>query len=81
MRTLLRLPFFLSRTGTVVSIKQQESSPMITTHGFAVQPANSVPAPSDIETTSLGMIEEAWKRVIKGDVKNRFLPDLKTLKS
>jgi len=54
---------------------------MITTHGFAVQPANSVPAPSDIETTSLGMIEEAWKRVIKGDVKNRFLPDLKTLKS
>jgi hypothetical protein len=54
---------------------------MITTHGFAVQSATSVPAPFDIEITSFGKIEEAWKRVIKSDVKYCFVLDLKTLKS
>jgi hypothetical protein len=73
--------YCLSRTCTVVSIEQQESSPMITTHGFAVQSATSVPAPFDIEMTSFGNIEEAWERVIKGDVKYHFVLDLKTLKS
>jgi uncharacterized zinc-type alcohol dehydrogenase-like protein len=34
---------------------------------------------SDIEMTSFGKIEEAWKRVIKSDVKYRFVLDLKTL--
>ena len=36
---------------------------------------------SDIEMTSFGKIEEAWERVIKSDVKYRFVLDLKTLKS
>jgi uncharacterized zinc-type alcohol dehydrogenase-like protein len=36
---------------------------------------------SDIEMTSFGKIEEAWGRVIKSDVKYRFVLDLKTLKS
>ena len=35
---------------------------------------------SDIEMTSFDKIEEAWDRVIKGDVKYRFVLDLKTLK-
>jgi len=39
------------------------------------------PAPFDIEITSFGKIEEAWKRVIKSDVKYCFVLDLKTLKS
>jgi hypothetical protein len=62
-------------------MEQQGSSPMITTHGFAVQSATSPPAPFDIEITSFGKIEEAWKRVIKSDVKYCFVLDLKTLKS
>jgi hypothetical protein len=37
---------------------------MITTHGFAVQSATSPPAPFDIEITSFGKIEEAWKRKV-----------------
>jgi uncharacterized zinc-type alcohol dehydrogenase-like protein len=36
---------------------------------------------SDIEMSSFDKIEEAWERVIKGDVKYRFVLDLKTLKS
>jgi uncharacterized zinc-type alcohol dehydrogenase-like protein len=36
---------------------------------------------SDIEITSFDKIEEAWERVIKSDVKYRFVLDLKTLKS
>lgn len=35
---------------------------------------------SDIEMTSFDKIEEAWERVVKGDVKYRFVLDLKTLK-
>jgi uncharacterized zinc-type alcohol dehydrogenase-like protein len=31
--------------------------------------------------TSFDKIEEAWERVLKGDVKYRFVLDLKTLKS
>jgi uncharacterized zinc-type alcohol dehydrogenase-like protein len=31
--------------------------------------------------TSFDKIEEAWERVIKSDVKYRFVLDLKTLKS
>jgi uncharacterized zinc-type alcohol dehydrogenase-like protein len=34
---------------------------------------------SDIEMTSFAKIEEAWDRVIKGDVKYRFVLDLATL--
>lgn len=34
---------------------------------------------SDIEMTSFDKIEEAWERVIKADVKYRFVLDLKTL--
>jgi uncharacterized zinc-type alcohol dehydrogenase-like protein len=34
---------------------------------------------SDIEMTSFDKIEEAWERVIKGDVKYRFVLDIKTL--
>jgi uncharacterized zinc-type alcohol dehydrogenase-like protein len=33
----------------------------------------------DIEMTSFDKINEAWERVIKGDVKYRFVLDLKTL--
>jgi uncharacterized zinc-type alcohol dehydrogenase-like protein len=33
----------------------------------------------DIEMTSFDKIEEAWERIIKGDVKYRFVLDLKTL--
>jgi uncharacterized zinc-type alcohol dehydrogenase-like protein len=36
---------------------------------------------SDIEMTSFGEIEDAWERVLKSDVKYRFVLDLKTLKS
>jgi uncharacterized zinc-type alcohol dehydrogenase-like protein len=36
---------------------------------------------SDIELTSFDKIEEAWNRVVKGDVKYRFVLDLATLKS
>jgi alcohol dehydrogenase (NADP+) len=36
---------------------------------------------SDIEMTSFDQIETAWERVIKGDVKYRFVLDLKTLKA
>jgi uncharacterized zinc-type alcohol dehydrogenase-like protein len=36
---------------------------------------------SDIEMTSFDKIEEAWERVIKSDVKYRFVLDLKKLKS
>ena len=35
---------------------------------------------SDIEMTSFDQLEEAWDRVVKGDVKYRFVLDLKTLK-
>ena len=34
---------------------------------------------SDIEMTSFDKIDEAWERVVKGDVKYRFVLDLKTL--
>ncbi|HVZ82544.1 MAG TPA: NAD(P)-dependent alcohol dehydrogenase, partial [Terracidiphilus sp.] len=34
---------------------------------------------SDIEMTSFDKLEEAWDRVVKGDVKYRFVLDLKTL--
>ena len=34
---------------------------------------------SDIEMTSFDKLEESWERVIKGDVKYRFVLDLKTL--
>ena len=34
---------------------------------------------SDIEMTSFDKIEEAWERVVKGDMKYRFVLDLKTL--
>jgi len=34
---------------------------------------------SDIEMTSFDKVNEAWERVIKGDVKYRFVLDLKTL--
>jgi uncharacterized zinc-type alcohol dehydrogenase-like protein len=34
---------------------------------------------SDIEMTSFDKLDEAWTRVIKGDVKYRFVLDLKTL--
>ena len=34
---------------------------------------------SDIELTTFDKIEEAWERVIKGDVKYRFVLDLKSL--
>ena len=33
-----------------------------------------------IEMTSFDKIEEAWDRVVRGDVKYRFVLDLKTLK-
>jgi uncharacterized zinc-type alcohol dehydrogenase-like protein len=36
---------------------------------------------SDIEMTSFSKIDEAWERVIKGDVKYRFVLDIKTLKA
>jgi uncharacterized zinc-type alcohol dehydrogenase-like protein len=36
---------------------------------------------SDIEMTSFDKLEEAWDRVVKADVKYRFVLDLKTLKS
>ncbi len=36
---------------------------------------------SDIELTSFDKIEEAWDRVVKSDVKYRFVLDLKTLNS
>jgi uncharacterized zinc-type alcohol dehydrogenase-like protein len=36
---------------------------------------------SDIEMTSFDKLDEAWDRVIKGDVKYRFVLDLKTLKN
>ena len=35
---------------------------------------------SDIEMTSFDKLEEAWDRVVKGDVKYRFVLDNKTLK-
>lgn len=35
---------------------------------------------SDIEMTSFAKIDEAWDRVVKGDVKYRFVLDLKTLR-
>ncbi len=35
---------------------------------------------SDIEMTSFDKIEEAWERVVKGDVKYRFVLDLKTVR-
>lgn len=35
---------------------------------------------SDIEMTSFDKIDEAWDRVVKGDVKYRFVLDLKTLR-
>jgi uncharacterized zinc-type alcohol dehydrogenase-like protein len=35
---------------------------------------------SDIEMTSFDKLDEAWTRVVKGDVKYRFVLDLKTLK-
>ncbi len=35
---------------------------------------------SDIEMTSFDKLDEAWERVIRGDVKYRFVLDLKTLK-
>ncbi len=35
---------------------------------------------SDIEMTSFDKVGDAWERVIKGDVKYRFVLDLKTLK-
>ena len=35
---------------------------------------------SDIEMTSFDKIEESWDRVVRGDVKYRFVLDLKTLK-
>ena len=35
---------------------------------------------SDIEMTSFDKLDEAWERVIKADVKYRFVLDLKTLK-
>jgi uncharacterized zinc-type alcohol dehydrogenase-like protein len=34
---------------------------------------------SDIEMTSFNKIDEAWERVVKGDVKYRFVLDAKTL--
>jgi uncharacterized zinc-type alcohol dehydrogenase-like protein len=34
---------------------------------------------SDIEMTSFDKVNEAWERVIKGDVKYRFVLDIKTL--
>jgi uncharacterized zinc-type alcohol dehydrogenase-like protein len=34
---------------------------------------------SDIEMTSFDQIEQAWTRVVKGDVKYRFVLDLATL--
>jgi uncharacterized zinc-type alcohol dehydrogenase-like protein len=34
---------------------------------------------SDIEMTSFGKVNEAWERVLKSDVKYRFVLDLKTL--
>jgi uncharacterized zinc-type alcohol dehydrogenase-like protein len=34
---------------------------------------------SDIEMTSYDKIEEAWNRMLKGDVKYRFVLDRKTL--
>lgn len=36
---------------------------------------------SDIEMTSFDKIEEAWDRVVKADIKYRFVLDLKTLPS
>ena len=36
---------------------------------------------SDIEMTSFSKLEEAWDRVVKADVKYRFVLDLKTLRS
>ena len=36
---------------------------------------------SDIEMTSFDKLEEAWDRVVKADVKYRFVLDLKTLKN
>lgn len=35
---------------------------------------------SDIEMTSFDKLDEAWDRVVKGDVKYRFVLDLKTLR-
>jgi uncharacterized zinc-type alcohol dehydrogenase-like protein len=34
---------------------------------------------SDIEMTSFDKVNEAWERVLKSDVKYRFVLDLKTL--
>lgn len=34
---------------------------------------------SDIEMTSFNKVNEAWERVLKSDVKYRFVLDLKTL--
>jgi uncharacterized zinc-type alcohol dehydrogenase-like protein len=36
---------------------------------------------SDIEMTSFDKLDEAWERVVKSDVKYRFVLDLKTLKT
>ena len=36
---------------------------------------------SDIEMTSFSKLEEAWDRVVKADVKYRFVLDLNTLRS
>ena len=36
---------------------------------------------SDIELTSFDNVNEAYERVLKGDVKYRFVLDLKTLNS
>jgi len=34
---------------------------------------------SDIEMTSFSKLDKAWERVVKADVKYRFVLDLKTL--
>ena len=36
---------------------------------------------SDIEMTTYAKLDEAWDRVVKGDVKYRFVLDAKTLKA
>ena len=53
---------------------------MITTYSFTVQFGALAPAPFDIEMTSFSKIEEAWERVLKSEVKYRFVLDLKTPK-
>ena len=36
---------------------------------------------SDIEMTTFDKLDEAWDRVVKADVKYRFVLDLKSLKA